>query len=89
MPSLAAAAAAAGHNAAMVAFGGCLPFMIQALSMALKPGAIAAGVILIILAVVAFSACVGIIKHMPITNARGVGQVNPDHAIQVVGAHNV
>ncbi|WIA30903.1 hypothetical protein OEZ86_000955 [Tetradesmus obliquus] len=77
-----------GHNAAMVAFGGCLPFMIQALSMALQPGAVAAGVILIILAVVALCAAVGIMKHVPMMNARGN---NHDHvpAGAVAGAHQV
>jgi anaerobic C4-dicarboxylate transporter len=72
----------------MVAFGGCLPFMIQALSMAIQPGFVAAGVMLIILAVVAFCACLAVIKHAPVTNARG-GNDNMLGGAAVGGAHNV
>jgi hypothetical protein len=74
----------------MVAFGGCLPFMIQALSLALQPGAVAAGVIMIILAVVALCAAVGILKHMPITNARGNYHADmPSGAMTAGAAHTV
>lgn len=38
--------------------------------MVLKPGAVAAGVMLIILGVVSLCACIGLIEYAPITNAR-------------------
>jgi anaerobic C4-dicarboxylate transporter len=71
----------------MVAFGGCLPFMIQALSLALQPSYVAAGVVLIILAVVAFCACATVIKHMPVTNARGGS--DSELGVAAGGPHNV
>eukprot|EP00775_Hariotina_reticulata_P014553 gene14553-14684_t len=58
------------HNTAMVAFGGLLPFMIQALSLAVHPGARAAGIMLVILGLVSLMACLALAKLVPVVNVK-------------------
>jgi hypothetical protein len=54
----------------MIAFGGLLPFMIQALSLVVRPGVVAAGIILIVLGLVSLTACLALSRLMPVTNTK-------------------
>ena len=59
----------AGHNLAMSLWGGLTPFIVSAMALGMQPAALAAGVLIVVIAVVSWVAAIPLIAIAPQTNA--------------------
>eukprot|EP00878_Enallax_costatus_P009882 GHUV01010319.1.p1 GENE.GHUV01010319.1~~GHUV01010319.1.p1 ORF type:complete len:550 (+),score=105.42 GHUV01010319.1:1185-2834(+) len=59
----------AGHNLAMSLWGGLTPFIVSAMALGMQPAALAAGVLIVVIAVVSWIAAIPLIAIAPQTNA--------------------